>query len=105
MSLKKRKIKVSLGDLEKQQESLSSFMRSKHKMDITSKGNTIVVESNLSSEEFKKTVNKFIYRKNLTNQYWVDMEGDVIKIKKFEIRQRKKQRKKRIKPSTIKHGW
>jgi hypothetical protein len=103
----KRKLKVDLGELEDERESLSSFLHSKLKVDVTSSGNKVMVDSeNLSSEELKRMVNKFVYHRNLMNKYWVALEGDVVKIKKFEHFEKKEKRKKKeASPSTIKHGW
>ena len=82
---RKKKLKVDLGELEDERESLSSFLRSKLKVDVTSSGSKMFVDSqNLSSKELKRFVNKFVYRRNLMNKYWVALEGNVVKIKKFK---------------------
>jgi len=103
----KRKLKVDLGELENEKESLSSFLRSKLKVDVTSSGNKVLVDSeNLSPEELKRLVNKFVYRQNLMNKYWVALENDVVKINKFKRAEKKeKGKRKGIPPSTIRHGW
>jgi hypothetical protein len=49
-------------------------------------------------------INKFVDHKNLNHKYWVDLEGDVVKIKKFKHAKKKKW-KKGIISLTIKHGW
>lgn len=104
---RKRKLEVDLGELEDERESLSSFLRSKLKVDVTSGGNKVLVDSeNLSPEELKRLVNKFVYRQNLMNKYWVALESDVVKINKFKRADKKEKRKRKgIPPSTIKHGW
>jgi len=72
---------------------------------VTSKGNRVMVESeNLSSNELKRLVNKFVYRRNLMNKYWVALESDVVKINKFKHLE-KDERQKKTRPSTIKHDW
>jgi len=98
---------VDLGELEDEKEPLSSFLHSKLKVDVTSKGNNVLVDSeNLSSKELERWVNKFVYRRNLMNKYWVALESDVIKINKFKRSEKQKKRKKEgTPPSTIKHGW
>jgi len=76
---------VDLGELEDERESLSSFLRSKLKVDVTSSGNKVLVNSeNLSSEELKRLINKFVYHRNLNNKYWVSLESGVVKINKFK---------------------
>ena len=104
---RKRKLKVDLGELEDEKESLSSFLRSKLKVDVTSSGNKVLVDSeNLSPEELKRLVNKFVYRQNLMNKYWVALESDVVKINKFKHAEKKEKRKRKgIPPSAIRHGW
>jgi hypothetical protein len=98
---------VDLGELENETENLSSFLRSKLKVDATSGNNKVLVDSeNLSSKELKRMVNKFVYRRNLNNKYWVALESGVVKINKFKRSEKKEKRKKKgTPPSTIKHGW
>ena len=98
---------MDLGELKDEKESLSSFLRSKLKVDVTSSGNKVLVDSeNLSSKELKRMVNKFVYHRNLMNNYWVALESGVVKINKFTRSEKKKKRKKKgTPPSTIKHGW
>ncbi len=98
---------MELGELNNEKESLSNFLRSKLEVDVTPSGNGIFVDSeNVSSKELKKMVNKFVYRRNLMNKYWVALESGVIKIKKFKPSKKKEKRKKKeTQPSTIKHGW
>ena len=104
---RKRKLKVDLGEMEDERESLSSFLHSKLKVDVTSSGNKVLVDSeNLSPEELKRMVNKFVYHRNLMNKYWVALESSVVKIKTFNRSETKKKREKKgTPPSTIKHGW
>jgi hypothetical protein len=104
---RKKKLKVDLDELEDETESLSSFLRSKLKVDVTSRGNKVWVDSeNLSSKELKRLVNKFVYRRNLMNKYWVALEGGTVRINKFKHSEKhEKQKRKETPPSTISHGW
>jgi hypothetical protein len=104
---RKKKLRVDLGELEDEKESLSSFLRSKLKVNVTSSGNKLLIDSeNLSPKELKRMVNKFIYRRNLMNRYWVALESSVVKINKFDRSEKPKKRKgKGIPPSTVRHGW
>ncbi len=103
----KKKLKVDLGELEDERKSLSSFLRSKLKVDVTSSGNKLLVDSeNLSLKELKRMVNKFIYHRNLMNKYWVALESGGVKINKFKRSEKQKKREKKgTPPSTVKHGW
>ena len=102
----KRKLKVDLGELKDESESLSSFLSSKLEADVTSMGNKLFVHSDvLSSSELKRLVNKFVYHHHLNHKYWVELEGDAVKINKFKHAEKKEKQKEGITPSTIKHGW
>jgi len=104
---RKNKLKVDLGELEDEREHLSSFLRSSLKVDVTSSGNKLLVDSEeLSSQKLKGIVSKFVYHRNLNNIYWVALESGVVKINKFkDIKKREKRRKEVTQPSIIKHGW
>jgi len=104
---RKKKLEVDLGELQDEREPLSSFLRSSPKVDVTSGGNKLLVDSEeLSSQELKRLVSKFVYHRNLNNIYWVALEGGVVKINKFKGVKKHEQRKKEVTPpSMIKHGW
>jgi hypothetical protein len=102
----KKKLKVDLGELENERESLSSFLCSKLKADVTLRGNKIFVGSDFSSSsELKRLVNKFVYHRNLNHKYWVALENGVVKINKLKRSDKKGKQRKGTVPSTIKHGW
>ena len=99
---------MDLGELENERETLSDFLRAKLKVDITSKGNKVLVVGgeNLPPKELKRLVNKFVYHRNLNHKYWVALESDLVKINKFKRSEKHEKRKtKGTPPSTIKHGW
>jgi len=104
---RKRKLRVDLGELEEERETLSNFLRTKLKVDINSSGNKVLVDSeSIPPKELKRLVNKFVHRRNLMNKYWVALEKDVVKINKFKRPEKNEKRKsKATPPSTIKHGW
>lgn len=105
---RKKRLDVDLGALEKdEKELLSTFLHSTLNVDVALNGNKVSADSEqLSIEELKRLVNKFVYHKNLNRKYWVALEGSVVKINKFErSKQRGKRKKETTQPSTIKHGW
>lgn len=104
---RKRKLEVDMSELEDEKESLSSYLRSHLKVDVTSSGNRVLVDSEkLSPQELKRLVNKFVYHRNINNMYWVALESGVVKLNKFEaVKKREKRKKETTPPSTIKHGW
>jgi hypothetical protein len=104
---RKNNLKVDLGDLHDERDNLSSFLQSSLKVDVTSKGKALLVDSKeLSSQELKRTVRKFVYHQNLNNTYWVSLKTDVVKINKFKGTKKQKKRKKEgTTPAIITHGW
>lgn len=106
-SWRKKKLKVDLGDLTDEKESLVGYLRTTLKAEATSDGNSVfVVSEELSPEELKKLVNKFVYHERLNNKYWVAVESGVVRIKGFkESKKPEKRKKEATQPATIKHGW
>ena len=104
---RKNKLKVDLGELHDERDNLSSFLSSSLKTDVTSNGNKLLVDSeDLSSQELKRTVRKFVYHRNLNNMYWVALESGVVKIHMFKSNTKKpKKRKKGEAPSMFPHGF
>jgi hypothetical protein len=104
---RKNKLKVDLGELHDEMENLSSFLHSNLNVEVTSKGNELLVDSDeLSSPKLKRTVRKFVYHQHLNNTYWVDLKAGVVKINKFKDTKKQKKRKKEgTTPAIITHGW
>jgi hypothetical protein len=104
---RKRKLEVDLGGLQDERDPLSSFLRSSLKVDVTSSGNKLLVDSEeISSQELKRLVNKFFYHRNLNNMYWIALERGVVKINKFKgVKKHEKRKKEATPPSMIRHGW
>jgi hypothetical protein len=99
-------LKVVLGELEDERESLANFLRATLEAEVTSDGNGVLVDSEkLPLQELKSAVNRFIYHRNLNNKYWVASEGSAVRVEKFGAKKSEKKRKKVTPPSTIKHGW
>ena len=103
----KHKLTVALDKLKKEsRNSLSSFLSSKLKADVDLSGNKILVyDDSLSAKELKHLVNKFVYHQHLNHHYWVELEGDVVKVHKFKHAEKKEKEQAGATPSTIKHGW
>ena len=104
---RKNKLKVDLGELRDEGDNLCSFLHSNLKVDVTSKGNELLVNSDeLSSQALKRTVRKFVYHQNLNNTYWVALESDVVRIHMFKSSNKKpKKRKKGETPAMFPHGF
>jgi hypothetical protein len=105
-SRRKKKLRVYFGELEDERESLPSFLRKTLKVEVTSHDNDVLVDSEeLSPQELRRLVSKFVYHQRLNNRYWVSLEGDVVKIGRFKEAKKSEKRKKVVPPSTIRHGW
>jgi len=104
---RKKKLIVDLGELKDEAESLSSFLRSNLKVDVATSGNKLLIDSEeLTSQELKKSVTRFVYHRNLNNIYWVATESDVVRINRFKAAKKpEKRRKEATPPSTVRHGW
>jgi len=102
----KHKLIVNLGNLIAKKEFLSGFLASKLEVDVTLSGNKIFVpQDSLSLEELKRLVNKFVYHQHLNHRFWVELEGNVVKVNEFKHSDKKTKQKPGPIPSTIKHGW
>jgi hypothetical protein len=100
------KLTVDLGKLKNEHESLCSFLSSKLESEVVLRGNKILIpHDSLSAEKLKQLVNKFVYHQHLNHTFWVELEGNVVKLNKFERNEKKTKQKHGTVPSTIKHGW
>ncbi len=104
---RKGKLKVDLGELKDERESLSNFLRLKLKVDVTTSGNKVLVDSeNLSSKELERLVDRFVYHRNLMNKYWVALESGVVKINKVKRSKKNEKRKKKgTRARVARGGW
>jgi hypothetical protein len=101
-----KKLKVDLGKLTNEKETLSKFLRTTLSVEVTSDDHSLLVDAkNSSPRELHRLVNKFIYRQHLNNKHWVALEGDALRIHTFEKKKPEKKKKPGLQPSTIKHGW
>jgi len=105
-SWRKKKLRVDVGDLMDEKDSLASYLRLALKVEVACDARSVLVCSeDLSLEDLKKLVNKFVYHQHLNNKYWVALESGVVRISKFKEATKKKPSKEALPPSTIKHGW
>jgi hypothetical protein len=105
---RKKRLDVDAGALDKDEKTgLCDFLRSSLKVDAALNGNKFSIElEELSGDELKRLVNKFVYHKNLNRKYWVALEGSIVRIRIFEkVKKQEKARRERTPPSTIPHGW
>ncbi len=109
MFLRRRKgLDVHVGELEDdERELLLGFLRSSLSVDVVLSGSKMSVYSGeLSLEELKRVVTKFVYHRNLNRRYWVRVEGGAVRVGRFEkVKKHEKRRKEATPPRTITHGW
>ena len=88
-------------------ELLCGFLRSSLGVDVVLSGGRVFVDSGrLSLEELRVLVNKFVYHRNLNRRFWVAVDGNGVRVSRFEkAKEREKRRKEGTKPQTITHGW
>jgi hypothetical protein len=93
------KLQVDLGDLENEEERLSSFLQSTLQASIALSHNKLTVNSkNLSTRELQRVVTKFIYHRDLNLTHWVSIEGVTVKINRFKRPTKKKEKHKKEAP-------
>jgi hypothetical protein len=106
----KNRLQVELGDLENEQEHLSSFLKLNLKVEFeASKGKFLFNSEKVSPQELQKIVTKFLHKRNLNGSHWASLEGSVVKINKFKSESKKpeKQHKKgsSSSSSSITQSW
>ena len=92
----KKELRVELGDLENEKDPLSSFLQSNLKVTVTSSQKDLTVHSeDLSAQDLKRIVTKFVYHQHLSNTHWVSIEGTTVKINRFKSAAKKKEKRKK----------
>lgn len=104
--MSRKRLKIDLGEMEKEEGLISSFLEATLKVRVTPEKDKIFIDSEkLSPEDLKRQVTKFIYRRHLNGKYFAEIEGGGVKIHVFEAKKSQRRKKPGIPPSTIKHGW
>ena len=96
-----------MADLDGEKENLSDFLLSKFKLNssVTPKGLDLNMEE-VPTYSLAIMVKKFIYHKNLNSTHWVTAENNVVKINKFKVNSKKKEKNKKSSPhQNITQSW
>ncbi len=102
----RRNLKVDLAELTDEKQLLLGFLRGSLGEGIVSENHNLLLDSEkLSAQDLSRLVNKFIYHRHLNNVYWVELDGNAVKIHRFKEKKSQKRKKHTTIPSTIKHGW
>ncbi len=97
---------VDLGDLQNEKENLTSFLQLHLKVSVSQVGDRLRVDSEkVSLQELEHVVNKFVYHRDLNNTHWVSVEGETVKINRFEVIEKKKKYKKEPPHQTAAQSW
>ena len=92
----RNEFRIDLGDLENEKENLSIFLQSNLKLTVAFTQKSLAVTSeNLSVQDLKRIVTKFVYHRHLSNTHWVSIEGATVKINRFKSAEKKKEKRKK----------
>lgn len=103
----KNVVKVDLGDLDAEKANLANFLHSQFKLNssITPKGLELNMEE-VPAYSLVRMVTKFLHHKNLNSTHWASMENNVVKINKFKLTAKKKEKHVKSKPhQTLTQSW
>ncbi len=100
-------LQIDLGDLEKEKENLTNFLILHLRVSVIQEGDKIGVNSeNLSLQGLAHMVNKFVYHRDLNRTHWVSTEGSTVKINRFEVHHKKKEKHDNEPPhQTLVQSW
>jgi hypothetical protein len=88
-------LQVELGDLQNEKEHLISFLQS-NQVPVAPVKNTLTVNSEkLSAQELQRLMTKFVYHRHFNNTHWVSIEGTIVKINRFRVVAKKKEKRKK----------
>jgi hypothetical protein len=103
----KNVVKVEMADLDAEKANLANFLESKFnlKSSITSKGLELNTED-VQTYSLVRMVTKFLHHKNLNSTHWVSVENNEVKINKFKITCKIKEKHKKSTPhQSITQSW
>jgi hypothetical protein len=103
----KTHLTVDMNDLENEQENLTKFLQLHLKVPVSQVENRVRVDSeDVSVQELKRVVNKFVYHRNLNSTHWVSVEGaKTVKINRFKGSKKKEKQKKEQMHQTASQSW
>jgi hypothetical protein len=92
-------LRVDLGDLQKEKEQLTNFLKSHLQVSITPHENKLRLKSEkLSAQELRRVVTKFVYHRNFNTTHYVSIKGKTVKINRFKSTAKKTEKHKRSAP-------
>jgi hypothetical protein len=100
-------IKVEMSDLESEKTNLAEFLCRQFKLNpsLTSKGLELNIEE-VPTYSLVRMVTKFLHHKNYNSTHWVSMENNAVKINRFKVINKKKEKHKKSAPhQSITQSW
>ena len=103
---RKKNLQVDLGDLKKEQEMLSDYLKSNLKIEITlGNGKLLPDPKTVSAKELQRQITKFIYKRNLNNKYYASLSDHEVKINQFKSGKKLEKKRKNPLPPKMAHGF
>ncbi len=104
--MSKSPVRVEMNDLDDEKESLANFLQKHFKLKSSADRYGLELSgSEVSTYELQRMVNKFVNSKGLNRTHWVKVEGNAVKLNRFNKQEKEKKNKHPVTASTIKHGW
>lgn len=98
-------VKADLAELEEEKQNIAKFLCSQFELKATASWEGFEFEEDVSAYTLSRLINKYIYRKNLNRTYWVTVENEKVKVKKFKAQKKEKKNKHPVTASMIRSGW
>ena len=99
-------LKVEMNDLDCEKESLAYFLQKHFELKSSLNQNGLELNgADVSTFKLLKMVNKFLNSKKLNSTHWANVQGNAVKINRFNRKKKEKKSKHPVTASTIKHGW
>jgi len=90
-------LKVDFGDLQNENENLTSFLQLHLKVSVSQVKDKLKVNSEkVSVQELQHVVTKFVYHRDLNGTHWVSIEGATVKINRFNVIEKKEKHEKEL---------
>ena len=99
-------LKVDFGDLQNENENLTSFLQLHLKVSVSQVKDKLKVNSEkVSVQELQHVVTKFVYHRDLNGTHWVSIEGATVKINRFNVIEKKEKNEKEPPHQTAAQSW
>ncbi|MGO8806487.1 MAG: hypothetical protein ACLQO7_07775 [Candidatus Bathyarchaeia archaeon] len=106
MSKSHNPVRVEMPDLDDEKDSLANFLQKHFKLKSVIISDGLQLDgAEVSTMELQRMVTKFVNSKKLNSSHWAAVDGNAVKIRRFNHKKEEKKNKHPQTASTIKHGW